>query len=118
MARVMICDDAMFVRGALAKVVTGSGHTVVAEAGTGEDAVRNYKAYHPDIVFMDITMPDLDGIQATMQIKEFDPNAVVIMVSALGHMDKVVNAINAGAKDFIVKPFDEEHILKCIERYA
>ena len=118
MARVMICDDAAFVRGAIGKIVTAAGHTVVTGAGTGLEAVKNYKAFHPDLVFMDITMPDMDGIQATMQIKEYDPNAKVIMVSSLGHTDKVVKAINAGAKDFIVKPFDEEHIEKCIDKYA
>ncbi|MCR4650445.1 MAG: response regulator [Lachnospiraceae bacterium] len=118
MAGLLICDDALFVRGALSKIVTEDGHRVLAEASDGEEAIRLYKAYKPDLVMMDITMPDMDGIQATRKIIAFDPNAKIIMVSAMGQMEKVVEAITAGATDFIVKPFDEEHVKECIKKYS
>lgn len=118
MAKVMICDDAMFIRGALSKIVTDGGHQVVAEAGNGNEALEMYKLYRPDIVLMDITMPEIDGIQATKNIIAVDADAKIVMVSAMGQMEKVVEAITAGAKDFIVKPFDEDHIRGCIKKYV
>lgn len=117
MARVLVCDDAAFMRMALIKILKEGGHTAVAEAGDGEAAVRKYKEYHPDVVLMDITMPEVDGLEATRQITEYDPNALVIMVSAMGQQGKVFEAIASGAKDFIVKPFDPNKILECIDKY-
>lgn len=117
MANILICDDAMFMRAAIKKVVEGAGHSVIAEAGTGIECVEKYKTFKPDMILMDITMPDMDGIEATKQIMSVDANAKIIMVSALGQMEMVVNAITAGAKDFIVKPVDNEKLVSCIKKY-
>lgn len=116
MANVMVCDDAAFMRMTLIKILESAGHTVVAEAGNGNEAVSKYKEIKPDFVLMDITMPELDGIEATRQIHEFDSQAGIIMVSAMGQQDKVFAAIQAGAKDFVVKPFQTERILACIKK--
>lgn len=116
MAKIMLCDDAAFMRMSLKKIVEGAGHQVIAEAGTGIEAVTKYKEYKPDIVLMDITMPELDGIEATKQIHEFNPMACIIMVSAMGHQDKVFAAIKSGAKDFVVKPFQADKIIACIKK--
>ncbi len=118
MARLLICDDAAFMRMTLVKIVEGAGHTCVAQAENGLDAVEKYKQYSPDIVLMDITMPQMDGIEAVTQIVAHDPEARVIMVSAMGQQDKVFGAIAAGAKDFVVKPFESSKILSCIDKYA
>ena len=117
MASILICDDAMVMRETLKKIVTAAGHEVVAEAGTGEECIQAYAIYRPDLVLMDITMPDMDGIDATREIVAKDKDAKIIMVSAMGQQGKVVASIDAGAKDFIVKPFETEKILKCIQRY-
>lgn len=117
MANILVCDDAAFMRQALILILKGAGHTVVAEASNGKECVVQYENTHPDIVLMDITMPDMNGIEATQLIKALDPNAKIIMVSAMGQQDKVFSAIAAGAKDFIVKPFEKERILACIEKY-
>lgn len=118
MARLLIVDDAMFMRAAVKKMVEEAGHEVVCEAGNGVEAIEQFKAYAPDIVLMDITMPDMDGITATIKIREIDPEANIIMVSAMGQMEMVVKAITAGAKDFIVKPVDVEKLKMCIRKYA
>lgn len=117
MARILICDDAAFMRMTLMKILEGAGHNVVAQAGNGEEAIQRYKEYHPDIVLMDITMPDMDGITATRGIRTIDPSATIIMVSAMGQQEKVFEAIGAGARDFIVKPFEASRIIQCIEKY-
>ncbi len=101
----MLTDDSAFMVKNLERVVKILGGEVAATAGNGKEAIANYKKVKPDIVTMDITMPDMDGIQAVQGIMEFDPNAVIIMVSALGHQDMVKEAIMKGAKYFIVKPF-------------
>ncbi len=118
MAGILICDDAMFMRQALIQIVKGAGHTVVAEAENGEQCIKKYLAYKPDIVLMDITMPDMDGLEATKRIVEADGSAKIIMVSAMGQQDKVFSAIAAGAKDFIVKPFEKQKIIDCINKYV
>jgi len=117
MANILICDDAMFMRAAIKKVVEENGHTVVAEAGNGLECINQYKTYRPDLVLMDITMPDMDGIEATKRIMGLDSSAKIIMVSAMGQMEMVVNAITAGAKDFIVKPVDNDKLASCIRKY-
>jgi two-component system chemotaxis response regulator CheY len=114
--RVMITDDALFMRVTLKNLLINSGYDVVAEAVNGKDAVERYKALKPDVVFMDITMPEMDGIAATRAIKESDPNARVIMCTAMGQKHLVIEAIQAGAKDFIVKPFSPERVLESIEK--
>lgn len=118
MANIMLCDDAAFMRLTLKKIVEGAGHTVVAEAANGFEAIENYEIYRPDIVLMDITMPDMDGITAVSRIKQIDGAAKIIMVSAMGQQDKVFAAIAAGAKDFVVKPFESQRIVDCIKKYV
>ncbi len=110
MKNVLIVDDAAFMRMALRKMLEKLGFTVVAEAENGAEGVRRYKEFHPELVTMDITMPEMDGIKALKEIISFDANAKVIMVSALGQESYIKEAIIAGAKYFIVKPFKEEHV--------
>ena len=116
MAKILVCDDAAFMRMTLIKLLQGAGHEVVGEAENGVEVVEKYRILHPDIVLMDITMPELDGISATVQIREIDPNAGIIMVSAMGQQEKVFEAIKAGATDFVVKPFKPDRILACIKK--
>lgn len=115
-ATIMLCDDASFMRMTLLKIVEPAGHKVIGQAENGAEAIKLYKELKPEIVLMDITMPEVDGIEATKKIKEYDPDAKVIMVSAMGQMVKVCEAIDAGAKDFVVKPFDPDKILQCIDK--
>lgn len=117
MANILVCDDAEFMRRTLAKILEGDGHKVIGEAGDGSLCISAYKRLHPDIVLMDITMPDMDGITATKEIIAADPGARIIMVSSMGTYDKVLEAIQSGAKDFIVKPFEAGKILECINKY-
>lgn len=117
MAKLLLCDDAIFIRGTIKQIVEKDGHSVIAEASDGTECIQQYQIYKPDIVLMDITMPDMDGITATKKIMEIDPNAKIIMVSAMGQQAMVFSAIEAGAKDFIVKPFQPEKILNCIRKY-
>lgn len=117
MASILICDDAAFMRQTLIQILKGTEHKVVAEAADGKECIEQYEIYKPDIVLMDITMPDMDGIEATRRIMEMDKNAKIIMVSAMGQQAMVFNAITSGAKDFIVKPFEQERIIECINKY-
>lgn len=114
MAKVLIVDDAAFMRMMIKDILEKNGFEVVAEACNGIKAVEAYKKERPDVVTMDITMPDMDGIEAVKQIKEFDPNAKVIMCSAMGQQSMVMDAIRAGARDFIVKPFQADRVLEAI----
>lgn len=118
MAKILVCDDAMFMRQTLITILESAGHTVIGQAENGIDCVEKYKKLRPDVILMDISMPELDGIAATKQIVEFDPNAVIIMVSAMGLMQKVVEAVEAGARDFVVKPFEASKIIDCIKKYV
>lgn len=118
MARLLICDDAAFMRLTLKKIVEEAGHHVVAEAEDGAECIQRYREWAPDLILMDITMPDMDGITATKKIREIDPDAKVIIVSAMGQQSMVFEAIQAGAKDFVVKPFQAERIVQCIDRYV
>lgn len=115
----MLVDDAAFMRMMLKDILTKGGHEVVGEAEDGLKAIEKYKEVLPDLVLMDITMPELDGISAVKRIKAVDPNAKIIMCSAMGQQALVIESIQAGAKDFIVKPFQADRILdavrKCIE---
>lgn len=117
MARVLVCDDAAFMRMTLIKILKEAGHETVGEAANGIEAFEKYKEVRPDVVLMDITMPERDGLDATKDITGYDPDAIVIMVSAMGQQDKVFTAIANGAKDFIVKPFDPDRIGQCIAKY-
>lgn len=113
--RVLVVDDMKFVRFNLSKLLTERGWDVVGEAENGEDAVQKYFSLRPDVVTMDISMPIMDGIDATRAIVGSDPDARILMISAAGQMDKVVEAIHAGAKDFVTKPFKKERVYAGIE---
>lgn len=116
MAKLLITDDAAFMRMTLKKMVTDAGYEVVAEAADGKEAVEMYEEHKPDLVTMDITMPEMNGIEALEQIKAKDPSAKVLMCSAMGQQNMVVDAIQKGAVDFIVKPFDEARIREALEK--
>jgi len=112
--KVLIVDDAAFMRTMLKDILSKNGYEVVGEAENGAKAVEKYKELTPDLVTMDITMPELDGIQAVKKIKELDANAKIIMCSAMGQQAMVVDAIQSGAKDFIVKPFKPDRVLDAV----
>ncbi len=114
MARVLVVDDALMMRKTIGTFLIRAGHVVVEEAANGEQAVAAYKKHQPDLVTMDITMPGVDGIGALEQITAFDPGARVVMVSALGQKHKVFEALQHGAKGYILKPFTEEKLLSII----
>lgn len=116
MARVLIVDDALMMRKMLGKIVEDGGHSVVGEGVNGEQAVEMYQKYVPDVVTMDITMPGTDGIEALTRIMAYDANAKVIMVSALGQQHKVMDALDHGAKSYILKPITKEKILAVIKQ--
>jgi len=111
----MVVDDTTFMRVMLKNMLETSGHEVVVEAANGEDAIQMFKQYKPDLVTMDITMPVMGGIEALMMILEYNRQAKVIMCSAVSQQKYVINAIQAGAKDFIVKPFQRERVLQAIK---
>lgn len=116
MAKILLVDDAAFMRKVIKDTLTKSGYTELFEAVDGADAVEKYDEIQPDLVIMDITMPELSGIDALKQIKEIDPNAKVIMCSAMGQQVMVIEAIQAGAKDFIVKPFQPDRIYEAVSK--
>ncbi len=114
--KVLIVDDAAFMRMLLKDIVTKAGFEVVGEASNGKEAVEKYKELKPDVVTMDITMPEMNGIEAVKEIKKIDPNANIIMVSAMGQQAMVIEAIQAGAKDFIVKPFQPARVIEALKK--
>lgn len=116
MARILVVDDAKFMRMTLSNILTKADHDVIGEGENGEEAIRLYRELKPDLVTMDITMPVLSGLDAVKVIKKEDPTAKVIMCSAMGQQKMVVEAIEAGAKDFIVKPFDESRVIDAVSR--
>jgi len=116
MATILIVDDAAFMRMMIKDILSKNGFTVVGEAENGLKAVEKYKELSPDLVIMDITMPEMDGIQAVKQIKSVDPSAKIIMCSAMGQQAMVIEAIQAGAKDFIVKPFQAERVVEAVKK--
>jgi two-component system chemotaxis response regulator CheY len=114
--RILVVDDAAVVRMTL-KQLFESYHYTVLEAETGEEAVQKYQSFKPDLVTMDITMPDMDGITAVKEILKLDAKAKIIMCSALGQSNKVKAAVEAGAKTFIVKPLHPERVLTTVKKY-
>ncbi|MCY0901160.1 MAG: response regulator [Firmicutes bacterium] len=114
--RILIVDDAAFMRMMIKEILTKNGFTVVGEASDGQQAVDKYKELHPDLVTMDITMPEKDGIQALKEIRALDSAAKVIMCSAMGQQAMVIDAIQAGARDFIVKPFQADRVVEAIRK--
>jgi two-component system, chemotaxis family, chemotaxis protein CheY len=114
MARVLIVDDAAFMRKMLSDALTSGGHEVVGEASNGNEAVLQFQELRPELTTLDITMPEKDGLQALREILSYDPTARVVMCSALGQESKVLESIKAGAKDFVVKPFQAERVLEAV----
>ncbi len=113
---ILICDDAAFMRMMIKDILSKNGYNVAGEAENGAKAVEKYNELKPDLVLMDITMPEMDGIQALKAIKGADPAALVIMCSAMVQQAMVIEAIQAGAKDFIVKPFQAERVLEAVKK--
>jgi len=113
---VLVVDDAAFMRMMIKEILVKNGYNVVGEANDGVEAIAKYKELKPDLVTLDITMPELDGIGALKQIKKDFPDAKIIMCSAMGQQSMVIDAIQAGAKDFIVKPFQAERVLEAISK--
>ncbi|OUM98785.1 MAG: two-component system response regulator [Paenibacillaceae bacterium ZCTH02-B3] len=114
--RILIVDDAAFMRMMIRDILTKNGYEVVGEAQDGIQAIERYKELQPDLVTMDITMPEMDGITALKEIRKVDANAKVIMCSAMGQQAMVIDAIQAGAKDFIVKPFQADRVIEAIKK--
>ena len=116
MARILVADDASFMRQMIREIIEGEGHEVVGEASDGVEAVDRFKELHPDLVTMDIVMPRRSGIDAVKSIMEMDPGAAIVMCSALGQESLVTEAIEAGAMDFIVKPFKPDAVIKTLAK--
>ncbi|KKI91961.1 chemotaxis protein CheY [Bacillus sp. SA1-12] len=116
MARILIVDDAKFMRITLTNILIKANHTIVAEAENGIEAIELFVKEKPDLVTMDITMPEKNGLDALKEIKQDYPDAKIIMCSAMGQQKMIVDAIEAGAKDFIVKPFEESRVIEAVNR--
>lgn len=116
MKKVLIVDDAAFMRGSLKLILEQNGFFVAGEASNGLEGIKLYRELHPDIVTMDITMPELDGIEAIKIIRQIDSNARIIVISAMGQESKVKDAVIAGAKGFIVKPFKSEFVIETLNK--
>ena len=116
MARVLVVDDAAFMRKMVSDALSGGGHEIVGEAGNGAEAIERYQELRPDVMTLDITMPEKDGLAALQEIIAADPGAKVVMCSALGQESKVLESIKLGAKDFVVKPFQPSRVLEAVQR--
>ncbi len=112
---ILICDDAAFMRMMIKDILTKNGYNVVGEAENGAKGVEKYGERKPDLVLMDITMPEMDGIEALKQIRKAHPDAVIIMVTAAGQKEKMMEAVKLGAAEFVAKPFVEETVLEALE---
>jgi len=113
---VLVCDDAIFMRTMITDILSQAGYDIVGEAESGAQAVQRFRDLKPDLVTMDIVMPDMGGIEAVREIVKLDPDAKVLMCSAMGQQALVVEAIQAGAKDFVVKPFQPSRVLEAVQR--
>ncbi len=113
---VLVCDDAAFMRTLISRILSRAGYEVIGEAETGARAVERFKELDPDLVTMDIVMPDMDGIDAVREIIKISPGAKILMCSAMGQHSLVTDAIQAGARDFVVKPFKSSRVLEAVER--
>ena len=113
---ILICDDAAFMRMMVKDILTKNGYEVVGEAENRMKALEKYQELKPDLTTMDITMPGMDGISAVKEIKKVDPNAKIVMCSAMGQQAMVIEAIQAGARDFIVKPFQPDRVLEAVRK--
>ena len=113
---VLVCDDAAFMRMMIKDILTKNGYTIAGEAENGLKAGEKYAETQPDLVLMDITMPEMDGIEALKKIKASDPNASIVMCSAMGQQAMVIESIQSGARDFIVKPFQPDRVLEAVAK--
>ncbi|GMA61555.1 response regulator [Alicyclobacillus fastidiosus] len=116
MAKILVVDDAAFMRMMIKDILSKNGFEVVGEAADGAQAVERYQELSPDLVTMDITMPEVDGIEALKRIRAIDSEARVIVCSAMGQQAMVIDAIQAGAKDFIVKPFQADRVIEAVQK--
>lgn len=114
--RILVVDDAAFMRMMIKDILTKNGYEIVGEAENGLKAIEKFQELRPDLITMDITMPEMDGISAVKEIRKIDPNAKVIMCSAMGQQSMVIEAIQSGARDFIVKPFQPDRVLEAIRK--
>ena len=114
--KVLVVDDSQFMRLNIINYLTKNNIDVVGQAANGSEAIRLYKELKPDIVTMDITMPDMNGVEAVKEIIKMDPNAKIIMCSAMGQQAMVIDAIQAGARDFVVKPFQPERVIEAVKK--
>ena len=114
--RVLIVDDAIFMRMKLKDILESNGYEVVAEAQNGAEAIEKFKSERPDLITMDITMPEMDGIEALRSIRAIDSQAKVVMCSAMGQQAMVMESIQSGAVDFIVKPFDSDRVIQSLNK--
>ena len=114
MARVLVVDDAAFMRKMVSDALSGGGHEIVGEAANGAEAVQRFQELRPDVMTLDITMPEKDGLAALREIIAVDPGAKVVMCSALGQESKVLESIKLGAKDFVVKPFQADRVVEAV----
>lgn len=113
---ILVVDDAAFMRMMLKDILTKNGYTVVGEAANGREAIDRYKELKPDLVTLDITMPDMDGLTAIKELRKLDCSANVIMCSAMGQQAMVIEAVQSGAKDFLVKPFQPERVIDAVKK--
>jgi len=113
---ILVVDDAAFMRMMIKDILSKNGYEILGEAENGQKAIEKYKELNPDLVIMDITMPEVDGIQAVKEIKKIDGNAKIIMCSAMGQQAMVIESIQAGARDFIVKPFQADRVVEAVKK--
>ncbi len=116
MAKILIVDDSKTSRKILRGILEGAGHSVIGEGSNGEEGFLKYKELHPDVVTLDITMPTMDGIEALQLLKKEDENAKVIMITALGQKEKMIQAIKYGASEFITKPFEDDDVINAVQK--
>lgn len=116
MSSVLIVDDAAFMRMMIKNILSDNGFVIAGEAEDGNQALDKYREVLPDLVTLDITMPEMDGLSALKEIRKFDPNARIVMCSAMGQQAMVIDAIQAGAKDFIVKPFQPDRVVEAVRK--
>ena len=116
MANILIVDDAAFMRLTIRKIMEPEGHTIVAEAATGIEAVEKFAMFKPDVTILDITMPEMNGIEALKRIKILDPKAKIVICTAMGQKSMVAKAVELGAEEFIVKPFENKDLIAAVKK--
>ena len=114
--KILICDDSNFMRMMIKDALTRNGYKIIGEAANGKEAIEKYKELTPDLVLLDITMPEMDGIDALKEILKYDSNAKIIMCSAMGQQSSVAESMELGAKDFIVKPFQPSRLIEAVKK--